>query len=668
MQQLDLEYMIFFKTSTTRRIYVFLKLASSSQRSAVGYTTKYKRYVASLGFSMVHVYWPKVLLGNSEIDVELCVIAYQKEGADLVVLSLVTEEQYKREVNEPFVKIGIIDRHGEFQFELHMKNGAKVKVIEFVPPKLTLMQFFSLEPISLTLPEKLQVDSFEDHLESPSNYLKLMNYSKLKADNQLRASLDIINMYYKHLETFNCLYPEYAERKLDFTKVWTNAKKWARLTFGYRIFCHLLLYSVVVIRLSAGGLSALLNWDKLPLISISATMQQIDLRAQQICYIPVQYMRINGGVSLQTADPRLTQTEKRNVISSGKPNDRRKSFSFQSLPCEYYPDYIRLYNTLWLIANDVSLGVTLGALLLEKRIPLSQALHFGLHVALFEYPIRITKFLVENPFGIKLNAELSKFLSELFIWIMQFAYTLFIAPLSLTSTLDKFILFVAHISTLFGATLALAIFVDCISLLSLHISLFYLISARLYRWQITVMAALFYLFWGKKINVLRNRIDNHTFNLDQMLMGTLIFIVLIFLFPTVLAFYLTYTIMKLLFVAISTVLKSLMALLNHFPLFALLLRLKDPRRLPGGISIKLKGFNYVLENNPLKVSMMFQPYADSMSIVAQKFMSLKTIHDVILGQPIMVHQVSLYHVLYSSLPLKPVDTNLIWKELEQLMT
>jgi hypothetical protein len=42
---------------------------------------------------------------------------------------------------------------------------------------------------------------------------------------------------------------------------------------------------------------------------------------------------------------------------------------------------------------------------------------------------------------------------------------------------------------------------------------------------------------GKRFNVLRNRIDNWDYETDQLLFGTILFTLLAFLFPTVLAYY-----------------------------------------------------------------------------------------------------------------------------------
>ena len=131
----------------------------------------------------------------------------------------------------------------------------------------------------------------------------------------------------------------------------------------------------------------------------------------------------------------------------------------------------------------------------------------------------------------------------------------------------------------------IALFSDLLSLLTFHIYSFYVASARIFHWQLTIIISLFHLFRGKKNNVLRNRIDSCDYDLDQLLLGTILFTVLAFLLPTVLVFYLTFALSRMAIIITKAVLDTLLAFLNHFPLFALMLRVKDPWRLPGQLQV-----------------------------------------------------------------------------------
>ena len=76
-----------------------------------------------------------------------------------------------------------------------------------------------------------------------------------------------------------------------------------------------------------------------------------------------------------------------------------------------------------------------------------------------------------------------------------------------------------------------------INVFTCHLAFFYLIASRLYRWQLTVLISLFHLFRGKRWNVLRCRLDSATYALDQLLLGTVLFCIMGFCFPTIAAYY-----------------------------------------------------------------------------------------------------------------------------------
>lgn len=86
---------------------------------------------------------------------------------------------------------------------------------------------------------------------------------------------------------------------------------------------------------------------------------------------------------------------------------------------------------------------------------------------------------------------------------------------------------------------------------------------------------------GKKYNVLRHRVEPASYSVDQLLLGTIFFTLAAFLFPTVLAYYLAFAAARLAIVALHAGMETVLAFMNHFPLFAVMLRFKDPGRLPG---------------------------------------------------------------------------------------
>ncbi|KAK5778446.1 hypothetical protein RI543_004111 [Arxiozyma heterogenica] len=434
----------------------------------------------------------------------------------------------------------------------------KTWVIKYEAPNLKLMQFLSLEPILLTLPERQ-----ENCKPSSGGIQKLLDYKKYQVDKaRLKSDIDQINLYYKYLSDF--------KRKFFLT-------------------------------------------ESLPKVET-----------------------FNNDNELQ-------------------------------LPCQFYPDYIRFYNTIWLIINDISFGLILGALMFENQDYLVNCLHGKIRYCLYDFVKKVTIGLADNPFGIKLNAELTHFLSELFLWIIDFSYLHIIEPLTEVETLSKLINWNSNVMSFVGATFGLSLVVDFLSLCGFHIFLFYHIINKLYAWQLNAMTNLYYLFRGKKKNKLRNRIDFNHFELDQLLMGMLLFIIMVYLTPTILAFYVSYTGLRILLIYAEISFEAVITLINHFPLFALLLRMKDPKRLPGGISFDLKlttnGSYLFLRNNPLKMGMLFKPFTMVLNRILDNYCSIHTLINIIKGRPIIMDRHKLYQVLYSSLPKEPVNINETFKQI-----
>ena len=121
---------------------------------------------------------------------------------------------------------------------------------------------------------------------------------------------------------------------------------------------------------------------------------------------------------------------------------------------------------------------------------------------------------------------------------MIFAWKEFLSSLEPFSNLAFTILLY---STFFGASFSVSLLSDLISLGTLHLQLFYIVSARVYHWTLKIIESTFNLFRGRKWNPLRLRIDTAVYDLDQLLLGAVIFTLLVFLLPTVAVYYLLFS-------------------------------------------------------------------------------------------------------------------------------
>ncbi|CAO3645141.1 unnamed protein product [Cunninghamella blakesleeana] len=316
--------------------------------------------------------------------------------------------------------------------------------------------------------------------------------------------------------------------------------------------CHCILF--IIFALSEVVLH-ILGW-KLPRLNvamkdISAAGQQIDLRLQQLYFWPKQYMMLRKNNRSNTAETRAY--------------------------------YISFYNSMWLVANDIIIGVALGSFLTANCEMVSNKLHEILETYTVDSLQSMMLWFLETPAGLKLNKELGIFLSELFLWLIH----LWRECMWVMQPWTYHILYFIGCCGIFGVSMIISLLSDLLAFLTIHIYCFYTVAARIFNWQLISLYALFTLFRGKKRNMLRQRIDNCDYDLDQLLLGTCLFTLLAFLFPTVLIYYLTFALSRVAIIFLQAIMETLLAFFNHFPLFTIMLRIKDPDRVPGGIKFDL---------------------------------------------------------------------------------
>ena len=463
------------------------------------------------------------------------------------------------------------------------ETGISVQIIMFDRPHPTRMQYMSSTPISLALGDKQtsiestdavheSIDAEEERQRNQSQ--KLVNKLKLHSvvkqppsqkDQVLSAVLNQVNCSFelaKLLEKNIGLVGTRPKRAMSVGErvVESATTLWELFVVGvtylftewiYPVITKGFIIGLICHRVVAEIVLRILEWRARPeaaaLKDISATAQQVDIRLQQFCYWPIQYLTL-----------------------------RKRKDDWESVT-DSHPDYIRFYNSLWLVANDVIIGIALGSYIIDNASWVAYQINIILSGWTVEGLQRTISWLMDWPAGLKLNNELAAFLGDLFLWVIEY----WAGCIASLQSFLPLVIYIIGCSSFAGASMPIALFSDLLSILTIHIYSFYIASARIFNWQLTIIISLFHLFRGRKRNVLRNRIDSCDYDLDQLLLGTILFTVLFFLLPTVIVFYLTFTSARMIIISLKATLDTCLAFLNHFPLFALMLRVKDSRRLPG---------------------------------------------------------------------------------------
>lgn len=280
-------------------------------------------------------------------------------------------------------------------------------------------------------------------------------------------------------------------------------------------------------------------------------------------------------------------------------------------PAAGHTHFIRKANMVVSFLVDVSLGMLLIwwlyrddhiSMLANTLVPAAD------HVA--KELEELLQWLMGAPAGLKMNRALDQVLGRFFLYHIH----LWISYIHLMSPFIEGILWYGGLSACFGLTFALSLLSDMVALLTFHIYCFYVYGARLYCLKLYGLASLWRLFRGKKWNVLRQRVDSCSYDLDQLFIGTLLFTVLLFLLPTTALYYLVFTLLRLVVVLFQGVIHLSVDFINSFPLFAVGLRLTRSHRLAEGVKFRVlceepgTALHLLMEINPLKCSTVVQNY------------------------------------------------------------
>lgn len=306
------------------------------------------------------------------------------------------------------------------------EKASTIQIIMFERPAPHRMQYISLDPISLALGDESEktmrtlgsVDAEEEKEEQRKwkrtkgliESLKLHTVIKRSPSqkelalpwivNQINCSSEMNMLLQKNIS----LVRRRPGRSLSVSEMVVESATTMRDLVLMTIWQLISLYIYPVLRrafiiillghrIIAEGLLLLLEWRAKPdyaaLKDISATAQQVEIRLQQFCYWPMQYMTL-----------------------------RKRKDDWESVTTSH-PDYIRFYNSLWLVANDVIIGMALGSYIIDNSAWVAESISQILSKYTVAALQRTITWLMDWPAGLKLNTELAAFLGDLFLWVIE---------------------------------------------------------------------------------------------------------------------------------------------------------------------------------------------------------------------------------------------------------
>ncbi|KAK0114465.1 phosphatidylinositol N-acetylglucosaminyltransferase subunit gpi1 [Cadophora gregata] len=329
--------------------------------------------------------------------------------------------------NTPGVEVENLQMHattGSSSRSPHIScaRASTIQIIGFDRPLPHRMQYISLNPISLALDDKSEVathapgtvDAEEEREELKNRKrvkalvekLKLHTVAKHAASpkelalprivNQINCSSELHALLQKNIS----LVGRRSRRSLSVServvesattmKDFVVLAIWQMITvYLYPIVRRAFIIGLLGHRMAAETLLLVLEWRAKPdyaaLKDISATAQQVEIRLLQFSYLPLQYVTL-----------------------------RERKRDWESIT-DSHPDYIRFYNSIWLVCNDVIIGIALGSFIIDNATWLAEAIYEFLRLYSVDALQRTIDWLMYWPGGLKLNNELATFLGDLFL-------------------------------------------------------------------------------------------------------------------------------------------------------------------------------------------------------------------------------------------------------------
>jgi hypothetical protein len=187
-----------------------------------------------------------------------------------------------------------------------------------------------------------------------------------------------------------------------------------------------------------------------------------------------------------------------------------------------------------------------------------------------QWVVETVKFIDREPFGIKFNHLVTKNVTKLVMFVLTQFRLLIVRHLNNASnnlTMIALVRLLSCVGCVFGGlTSCIELMIDVIRCLSLPITLIHRLTSFSHILQLNLMNSFWKLFQGKKINVLRHhRVDSCDYDRVRLLLGTIVFVIMLFVYPSFAVYFLLFAVLQLAVVCLQAVLWMVTILLQEFP-------------------------------------------------------------------------------------------------------
>ena len=249
-----------------------------------------------------------------------------------------------------------------------------------------------------------------------------------------------------------------------------------------------------------------------------------------------------------------------------------------------------IISTVVFIWVDLILGLAMSLFLFQHSDTLIKYTQSQYDWFSQAFLIQAVQSIKLESYGIKFNHSLTRMMEKLlgflirkFAIIVKFVEFLHFPVIRL----------VAFFGTL-GITSQLMLLIDIFRLVTVHIAIIQRLFYFLHYLVSDIILSLWLLFRGKKSNILRGRIDNCNYDRNQLLFGTVLFSILLFLYPTFAAYYFLFTAIHICIGLVQLFVWLIASAVTEFPYFLLLLRIFSPSSVSQGVQ-----FSFLWQESPV---------------------------------------------------------------------
>jgi len=195
--------------------------------------------------------------------------------------------------------------------------------------------------------------------------------------------------------------------------------------------------------------------------------------------------------------------------------------------------FIKLHSIIGSLIFDVFLGLTVSFLLYNanRSSIISQMKDIASLSDRLKYTV---EWMMGFPYGFKPNKELDNFLGGCMISLLDGCKTgSWIIIVAFGTYFIKFLIFIG----IFGFTIQVSIIHDLGLYMSTHLHFVYIFFTSIYWFCSKLLVTLFKMQRGVKFNIRIKRNEVEEFSVDEMMLGMAIFLIIVFLMPTIIMYY-----------------------------------------------------------------------------------------------------------------------------------